>query len=101
MNALMGVRLSAGPRTTRVYEARGSDPESLLVAFLSELLYTLENERLAFDQFETNLEKDTLHVAMSGGPLQSLTGFIKAVTFHNLNIQHSKGTYQVEIVFDV
>ena len=97
----MGVGLSAGSRTTRVYDAHASDPESMLVAFLGELLYILENEHLAFDRFETNLEKDTLHVVMSGCRLQSLTRFIKAVTFHNLRIQRTQDAYQVEIVFDV
>jgi len=101
MNALMGVKLAPQPRKTRVYGTQASDPESLLVAFLSELLYAIESERLAFDQFEIHLEEDRLQVDMSGAPIQSLTGFIKAVTFHHLSIQQKKGRCQVEIVFDV
>lgn len=101
MNSLMGVHLSAEPRTTRVFEIKEFDPESMLVAFLSELLYAIESEQLAFDRFQINVENDHLHIDMSGAPLQSLNGFIKAVTFHNLSIQRTKGSYRVEIVFDV
>jgi SHS2 domain-containing protein len=101
MNTLMGVQLSTGPRTVRVYEAQASDPEIMLVAFLSELLYAIESEQLAFDTFKINLENDHLHVDMSGASFESLTGFIKAVTYHNLSIQRTKDKYQVEIVFDV
>lgn len=101
MYTLMGVQLSTGPETVRVYEAQASDPESMLVAFLSELLYAIESEQLAFDRFEMNIENNHLHVDMSGASFQSITAFIKAVTFHNLIIQRTKDNYQVEIVFDV
>ena len=37
---------------TRTFEGRRPDVESLLVAFLSELVYYQEQENLAFDTFD-------------------------------------------------
>jgi SHS2 domain-containing protein len=101
MYFLMEMHLAPAPRSTRVFETQAPDPESLLVSFLSELLFLLENERLAFDRFEIHCEATALHVQMSGAPFQSLTGLVKAVTYHNLIIQRKKGRYEAEIVFDV
>ena len=101
MNALAGVRLAEGPRTLRTFEAAAPDPESLLVTFLSELVYAAEQEKLGFDIFRITVEGETLKVEMEGAPLLSLNKAIKAVTYHNLRIQQTARGYEVEIVFDV
>jgi len=101
MYALMTPQAAAGPRITRVFEVRAPDPEGRLVAFLSELLYLLENEHLVFDRFAIDAQSSGLHVEMTGSPFQSLTGLVKAVTYHNLNIQRKRDRYEVEVVFDV
>jgi SHS2 domain-containing protein len=101
MNAIAGARPAAGPRVERTFEAQASDPESLLVRFLSELVYAAEQERLVFDRFEITLDDTHLRVGMSGAPLTALTKEIKAVTYHNLRIRPSERGYEVEIVFDV
>lgn len=107
MNTLSGVLLSEGPRTHRTFEATSLDIENLLISFLSELIFAVENERLVFDKFEINLEsinlrmESHLHVEMSGAPLVAIAKSIKAVTYHNLQILHTMRGYEVEIVFDV
>ncbi len=53
MNSLSGTVIGTGPRVTRTFEAEGPDVESLLVAFLSELVYYQEQENLAFDVFDS------------------------------------------------
>jgi SHS2 domain-containing protein len=101
MNALSGAQPAAGPRTQRTFTTEAPDPESLLVRFLSELVYAAEQERLVFDHFEIDLRDERLQVEMSGAPLEALTKAVKAVTFHNLRVRQTERGYEVEIVFDV
>jgi len=107
MNALMGARLAEGPRRNRIFEAEGPDTESLLVAFLSELVYCAEHERAGFDRFDVQIYKCgdaqalSIEIEMEGAPLVSVNKTIKAVTYHGLKIQQTARGYEVEIVFDV
>jgi len=89
------------PRIKRSFETEGIDGESLLVAFLSELVYYAEQEYAGFDDFEISIENDKLKVEMEGAPLNSLSKAIKAVTWHKLEIRESARGLEVEIVFDV
>jgi SHS2 domain-containing protein len=90
-----------GPKVKRTFEAEATDAESLLVAFLSELVFAVEQEHLIFDEFDVQVEGMKLKVEMSGAPILSLAKAIKAVTYHNLQIQPTARGYEVEIVFDV
>jgi len=101
MNWLAGVELDDEPRVAKTFEAEGPDNESLLVAFLSELVYYTEQENLGFDKFEISIKNGRLKVEMQGAPLRSLSKVIKAVTWHNLEIRESARGLEVEIVFDV
>ena len=101
MYALSGANQAEGPKVKRTFEAEATDAESLLVAFLSELVYAVEQEHLIFDEFDVQVEGIKLKVEMSGTPILSLTKAIKAVTYHNLQIQPTARGYEVEIVFDV
>ena len=101
MNALSGVRLQPAPRITRRLELEADDDESLLVAFLSELLYVQEAEGLAFDDLRIQTDGPRLSAEMEGGAVASIARPIKAVTFHNLKIARMAGGFQAEIVFDV
>jgi SHS2 domain-containing protein len=101
MNALTGARPAPGPRTHRTVNLSAPDAESLLVAFLSELVYAAEQEHLMFDEFKIQIEGQTLKAVMDGAPLESINKTIKAVTYHNLHIREIEGGVEVEIVFDV
>ena len=101
MNALSGVKSAPGPRLERTFTAEAADAESLLVLFLSELVYAIEQEHLMFDDFKVLLKGLNLKVKMSGAPILSLNKSIKAVTYHNLQIRKTETGFQVEIVFDV
>ena len=98
---LCGAEFVEQPRIKRSFEAEGIDGESLLVAFLSELVYYAEQEYAGFDDFEISIKNDRLKVEMQGAPLQSLSKAIKAVTWHNLKIEATSRGLEVEIVFDV
>lgn len=106
---LSGAKLTLGanegmaeaPREKRTYETEGPDAESLLVAFLSELVYYTEQENLGFDDFEIRVKDGRLKADMGGAPLESLDKAIKAVTWHNLKINETARGLEAEIVFDV
>lgn len=101
MYRLTGARLKDSPRETRRIEILFTEPESLLVDFLSELLYILETEWLAFDQFNLTIEDNSLHAELSGAPLDTIDKEIKAVTYHNLEVRESKRGLEANVVFDV
>jgi SHS2 domain-containing protein len=112
MNSLSGTGISSGPRVQRTFEAEGRDTESLLVAFLSELVYCQEQENLAFDRFRIEVKElalsgaavskgKKLNVEMEGAQIASIDKAIKAVTFHNLQIKETELGFETTIVFDV
>jgi SHS2 domain-containing protein len=101
MNALSGAKPGPGTRVSHTFKAEAPDLESLLVAFLSELVWSVEQEKLVFESFKVILKGTILKVIMSGAPILSINKSIKAVTYHNLKIGNTENGYQVEIVFDV
>jgi len=101
MYALEGVDLAAEPRVERRIVVSGDDPESLLVAFLNELLYLQETENLAFEQLRCRLSDHHLEAEAHGRPIQRLNKAIKAATFHNLTIRKTPRGYETTLIFDV
>jgi SHS2 domain-containing protein len=93
--------LQEAPRQERLVELEAGDIESLLVAFLSELLYLGEIDGLAFERFEITISTNRLRAILHGAPLAQQKKEIKAVTYHNLAVQQSREGYRVTIVFDV
>ena len=101
MNSLSGTMIGGGPRVKRIFEVEGPDAESLLVAFLSELVYCQEQENLGFDKFKLEVKREKLEVEMEGAPIESVDKAIKAVTYHNLKIEKTNHGFETTIVFDV
>jgi len=101
MNALTGTRPAEGRRVRRRFKAEGADAESLLVVFLTELVYAAEQENLGFDTFDIRVSDKRISAIMEGAPIASMDKAIKAVTYHNLKIEKTARGYEVEIVFDV
>jgi SHS2 domain-containing protein len=101
MNSLSGIVIGKGPRLKQTFETEAADAESLLVAFLSELLYYQEQENLAFDGFDLRVAGKWLKAEMEGTEIVSSEKAIKAVTYHNLKIEKTSQGFEVTIVFDV
>jgi len=101
MYALTGMRLASVPRYERQLALEAGDDESLLVNFLSELLYYAETEALAFDDVRVQVEDGSLAAELRGGPIEEYAKEIKAVTYHKLKVQRLPDGLQVHIVFDV
>ncbi|HEX2995698.1 MAG TPA: archease [Anaerolineales bacterium] len=101
MSSLAGTTTDRALRVKRTFESEAPDTESLLVAFLSELVYCQEQENLAFELFEVKVEDQQLRVEMEGGQIISTEKAIKAVTYHNLKIERTRNGFETTIVFDV
>jgi SHS2 domain-containing protein len=101
MTSLLNVALDPARRVERSLELDGEDAEGLLVTFLAELLYLMESDGLAFDRYDLEIDAMHLTARLGGAVLVSQDKEIKAVTYHNLNIQSTPAGYTVTIVFDV
>lgn len=86
----------------REIEVEGADPETLLVNWLSELLYQAEIHQQTYRAFEVSItEPHHLKGVARGGPSGEIRKQIKAVTFHDLHIKEHDGQLETTIVFDV
>ncbi len=78
------------------------DLPSLLVAFLSELLYLHETEHLLFCAFDVEVTGTQVHARVRGEAIDKtrheLKLAIKAVTYHRLSVDLQKGV--AEVIFD-
>jgi SHS2 domain-containing protein len=101
MASLSGLRLEPGSRQERRIEIEAADPESLVVSFLSEILYFAEDEGLGFDSFELALNGMHLTGILKGAPVHSIEKEIKAVTWHRLEVRFDEKGVKVRVVFDV
>lgn len=101
MYRLMGVVLADGLRVRRRVELAATDRESMLVDFLTELLYLAESEGLAFDVVEIEAEAERIAASLEGAAMRSHAKDIKAVTYHHLEVRDTARGMETRIVFDV
>jgi SHS2 domain-containing protein len=101
MYSLMGARVQPGLRVRRKLTLQAEDNEGLLVAFLGELLYFIEEESLVFDHMALVVEDNQLQADLEGARLAQRSKEIKAVTYHNLAIKPTATGLEVTVVFDV
>jgi len=101
MYALSGTRWESSPLERRELDLHADDAESLLVLFLGELLHFIEQDNLAFAEFQLELHGYTLHAQLLGAQIENIDKEIKAVTYHNLAVRQSENGLIVNIVFDV
>lgn len=78
-----------------------SDFEGLLVDFLNELLLLGELEDIAAVIYDLKLENNQLIAKIQAAKIIAQHKEIKAVTYHNLKITHSKKRMETIIIFDV
>jgi len=78
------------------------DAEGLLVDWLSELAYWAEAELLIFHQFDLqNVTPTSLEATVRGGHVPNLKKHIKAVTYHQINVEKGAKGWQAQVIFDV
>ena len=94
------------PRETHHLEAAGADYESLLVAWLSEVLYWFDGKRIAFRQFRVGeIEPERITAVGWGEPRAAdrhrAKLIVKAVTWHQLKVTPYNGGWTAEVYLDV
>lgn len=86
----------------RAIHLQAPDLETLLVAWLNELIYLCEEQRICPERFDIQEASDTELSAVVRGRCPWRTHrVIKAATFHNLVVGCSPEGYQARITFDV
>jgi SHS2 domain-containing protein len=79
-----------------------ADLPSLLVDFLSEVLYLVETKKLVFEKVEfKEFSENEIEANLIGKPLKRMRVHIKGVTYHDLDIHQEKGEWQTTILFDI
>ena len=87
-------------------EVEAEDRETLLVAWLNELLYLYDSNDMLLKRFElAELGETSLKGRAFGEPMDSkrhrLKTDIKAATYHMLRLTEESGRWQAEVIFDV
>ena len=108
LNAALGMAMlmadldAVEPGIKRQVELEEFDTETLLVSWLSELLWFNEETGAVFVRYEVErLTSTQLEATVWGGPTPSQWKHIKAVTYHDLEIVATDDGYEVTVVFDV
>jgi SHS2 domain-containing protein len=99
---MVGMRVDETPLHEERLQLAAVDWESLLVAWLNELLFLQERNHKAYPEIEI-LSLDFKHVdaLLRGGRVSAWTRDIKAVTYHNLRVISGPRVWQATVVFDV
>jgi len=88
--------------TARVVAVRAMDYESLLVNWLTELLWLQESHHETYPRFHIEtLSPTALRAQVFGTPMTGLDKIIKAVTYHNLKIVQTARGWEAVVVVDV
>jgi len=76
--------------------------ESLLINWLSELLYLADSKKVALSYYDiTKINDKELEAKVLGVKIIGVKRFIKAATYNQLEIKKEKGSWKSRIVFDV
>lgn len=100
MAVLMGVRYDPHTRIEESFSIPCGTQEEMLVDFLGDVLFMLEEKRIAMSAF-TISSSDEMTVMGVFHPLISVDRWIKAVTFYNLIIQKFPDRLETTVTFDV
>ncbi|MEW6567535.1 MAG: archease [Chloroflexota bacterium] len=99
---MMGLEAGTDLATARRVRLEAPDAESLLVAWLEELLYGIELRGVAYSEIEVHTQGGTcLTATVKEQPAVAIQRYIKAVTYHGLQIEESPEGLTARVVFDV
>jgi SHS2 domain-containing protein len=102
MAAQLAVPKEVAPTVEESIDLEAEDAETLLVAWLGELLYLGERHGCVFNEFDiVDIAPTKLSAQARGWPVAEWVGHIKAVTFSEMDIARSDGGFETTVVFDV
>ena len=105
MFSLIAEMEGVGSDALRRIEIEAPDQEALLVAWLNELLYLFDVDRIIFSDFEIDkLGETSLRATVRGEKVDAsrhhLRTGIKAATYHSLEIAKGDGV-RIQVILDV
>jgi len=87
------------------FTVKGSDYEELLHDWLAELLFAFHVERKVFADFTVKVDEKGITAIGRGEPIDfarhEIDTEIKAITWHELKIEHVEGGLQAEVIVDI
>ncbi len=94
------------PREEVPVQVQGTDPESLLVNWLSELLYLHDAEGWLFRDFKIlNLQDDSLSALARGEKFHPSRHqaklLVKAITYHQLTLERTPEGWRAQVYVDI
>jgi SHS2 domain-containing protein len=101
MYSILDVEFVQGEDINQSFQLEAIDAEDLLVSFLTELLFRVERDGIAFKYFTINIEDHHLKVDAQGRHIEPQYNEIKAVTYHDMSIRRRGILYETMIVFDI
>ncbi len=100
--ALVGATFAPPLGISRTIRVGGIDYESLLVAWLNEVLHVQDSENLGLTQIQiTTLQPPVLEATVNLSTVQQWKKDVKAVTYHNIAITPTSTGLEVTLVLDV
>ena len=108
-NALLSIACeldNVRPTESHALSAVGSDYESLLAAWLNEVLYWFDGRRIVFGEFHIGeLGPAALHATALGEPRDAARHpariGVKAVTWHQLKVAPDGAGWMAEVYLDI
>ncbi len=93
-------------RVERRINIDGESLDRLMVDWLSELLYLHDVEHLLFKGFKVeSIGEDGLRAVVKGEPFQEkihvIKTEVKAVTYHQIQIQRENGRWKAQVILDL
>ncbi|MFZ5833626.1 MAG: archease [Planctomycetota bacterium] len=84
---------------------RGDSFDNLLHDWLSELLYLFHTRRMAFTDFEVEIDDDCVRGTARGEPLDPKRHHVevevKAITYHGLKVEQIPQGWMAEVIVDI
>ena len=106
MLTIAGDPAAAEPRNQYELAVESPDRESLLVDWLSEVLFWFDGRRIAFRDFRVTEFQETALKAIGAGEVRDpqrhpARVIVKAVTWHQLKIERRNGLWVAEVYLDI
>ena len=91
--------------TRREITLHADNHESLLVDFLSEVLFISEVDGLIFSHADITISRDEMHAVLDGEPFDPARHAggteVKGISYSGLIISHDTNGYMLNLLFDV
>lgn len=102
MLSLLGAQPAGKPSGRETIQLASVDLESLLVSWLEEILYIVEEREVTCSVIQMSIKAGAeLEASVELTPRQPLYKQIKAVTFHDLKVVQVGDRLETTVVFDV